>query len=267
MNCRIAFKKMERELGLLDSYIELSELSNRDFILNAKKYGNTEEFVKLKSNQHKIYVNTNSITQIENSFVLAYISMTYNAFEIFFDDFRIEYNIFSKDNFDYHLTKKGGKQITRLQYLFERFKELKEMIPNSHINLFNYFRVIRIKATHNNYEIKNIINAYEKLIVEDDFSLKISKKKEFKIEVLPNEYYNLNFHDWLMFTKLVKSIALKISKLTVPVPNNLISYYNLKRLNKYKSLQRKKEAIKKVVWSDFKIDNNFFFFDEINKLL
>lgn len=60
-----------------------------------------------------------------------------------------------------------------------------------------------------------------------------------------------------MFTKLVKSIAYEISKLTEPEPLSLITYYNLKRFNKYSDIQRKKESVKKILWSDFVIDEHF----------
>lgn len=191
MNCRIAFNKLERELGLLDSYIELSELSHRDFILNAENASSVEEFVKNKSRQHNIIVSTNSISKIKNTFIPTYISLTYNAFEIFFDDFRNEYNLFSKNKFDYRLTKKGGKSTTRLNFLLEK---LEQRIPRNHIILFNYFRTIRIRTTHQKFEIKNIENAYQKITL-DKKVLEKRPKKEFRINSIPNDYENLAFDD------------------------------------------------------------------------
>lgn len=266
MNCRIAYNKLKRELGILDAYIELSELSHRDFILNAKNSSNIKDFVKNKSQEHNIIVSANSIEKIKRTFVLTYISLTYNAFEVFFEDFRSEYNLFSNKRFDYELSQEK-KSITRFNFLLHNFKELGQKIPKSHIDLYNYFRAIRIRTTHPKSKIKNIESAFNALNIDQETFIAKKKKKEFKIESIPNNFNELTFDDWLMFTKLVKSIANEISKLTIPEPLKLIKHYNLKRLNKYSDFEKKREAVRKNLWSDFMIDKNFNSFEEIYKVM
>lgn len=266
--CRKAYKKLCREIGEQDAFIELNELAFRYFIADVEEE-NMQKFIKKQSEEHGISVNSKPKDEMKILFAKNYIAMTYNVFEIFFDDFRKEYNDFNNEDnrFDYELTQKKGKQITRFQFLLNRFPSLKTVIPLNHQNLYFYFKEIRTNTTHIASDISKIDKLYENLLTDSEEFCLNCKKKEFVIKKLPNPYEEISFDDWLMFTKLIKSIALKISKLTVPSAQKIADNYKLKKFNKYKDISKKKDGVRKKLWTDFYIDNDFNLFEELNLLI
>ena len=298
MYCRIGYKKLLRDIGLQDTFIELNELSQRYFEVKMIEYGNLKEkefiklnqelpqkklvievakykkakekeFIDIQSKKYKISVNSDLKEKMRILFAKNYIAMTYNSFEIFFDDFRKEYNQFNNtgDSFDYELTLKKNVKITRFEFLLKKFPLLNAKIPTNHKNLYYYFKEIRTNTTHAKSDKSKIEDLYKKLELDTVEFSSSKKRKEFTFKTLPKQHQKLDFDDWLIFTKLIKSIALEISKITNPSPEKLIKKYNLKQLNRYKTKTKRKEAVKKTIWSDFFVEDNFDFFNKIDILL
>ncbi len=115
-------------------------------------------------------------------------------------------------------------------------------LTNSGLELFDYYRKVRNKYSHEYIDDLKMEKAYKQIT---NLNTQISSCYP-KLNA-PNEFDKINFDDFILFTRLVKDIAYGLTDIIQPISNNLlVDYYRRKDMFKHlgQNLPRKTNAIK-----------------------
>lgn len=226
-------------LGKYDAIVEFTEIAIRDFIHIANNSGDFDSYLKCKSAEHEIKVDSIDRTIYRSRISQSYILSVYQTFELFLRQFRDEHNDLFNGNWKFDdstesLLLKLIKQISTVNKAKTSFGEFR-------LELFDYYRRIRNKYSHEYIDDSKLHKAFAQVSkYKNDISINYPKL------VAPNEFNGITFDDFILFTRLVKDIASGLNDLIQPISNSLIAdYYHRKGLfkNLNENTTRKTNAI------------------------
>lgn len=127
------------------------------------------------------------------------------------------------------------KAVSRLE------TETKEALGAHRLAIFDYYRVVRNKYSHDKMSEDKVESAFESLTLY---------KNEIQIDYgsvnAPNNYENISFDDFILFSRVAKDIASRLNDLFTPTDEQIVNYY--RRKNLFKELnQNKKRKINALI--------------------
>jgi len=227
-------------LGKYDAIVEFTEIAIRDFIDNAEKIGDFDCLLKEKSEKHNIKVDSVDRDIYRSRISQSYILSVYQTFELFLREFKDEYNDLINKNLRFDDSK--DNLLLKLIRQITTTGKAKSVIGEYRLELFDYYRKIRNKYSHEYIDDKKLNKAFERI---NRFKNDISENYP-KLDA-PNEFNNINFDDFILFTRVVKDIAFCLNEIIQPVSYSILAEY-YRRKDFFKELNqnptRKINAIK-----------------------
>lgn len=226
------YQSLLDSFGKVDAIVECIELAIRDFEKSAKLSDNYKEYILQKSNEHNVKVNDVQFRELRIRSAQLHILNVYQQFEDYLESFRDEHPD-SKD-WKYPKDSKG----LFLDILCNLNGD-KSIISKAELDIIDYYRLMRNIFMHpeissTKYDSK--ANKIIPLIKEDETLSKLNA---------PNVYLELDFDDFILFTRAVKKVAHKLCIVGRP-SNEQIADTIKKRVNfkKYKdNSKRMKNAL------------------------
>jgi len=241
------FRKLKKKLGKLDAIVECNELAVREFISNVKQSSKPTEYINEVSLMFNVKVNNVDIEYMPIRISHLYILSTYQQAEIFIKKFRNEHPA-SKD------WRSREDKESPLKHILDCINISSTNLQQYLIDIFEYYREVRNRFAHEESKENSTMTALLTKIKkhEDDIL------KEYKI--IPNKYENINFDDFLLFSRVTKDIALELCNLSQPTDDKIIemlkiySQYKPKLSNKPERLCNAYEHQLKLLFNLDKID-------------
>lgn len=211
-------------LGKYDAIVEFTEIAIRDFIESANGSGNFDDFLKAKSTEHKIIVDCIDRNIYRARISHSYILSVYQTFELFLRQFKDEYNDLFNSNWKFD--ESSDSLLTKLIKKIANVNNAKNKIGEFRLELFDYYRIIRNKYSHEYIDDAKVKKSHKKIIAyKKDIAKSYPKLKA------PNEYGKISFDDFILFTRLVKDIADELNEIIKPSDLNMFAdYYRRKDL-------------------------------------
>ncbi len=236
LNC---VSELYKNLGKYDAIVEFTELSVREFIKEAEKAKDFDSYLSSKSSELKIKIDTVDKSIYRSRISQSYILSVYQNAELFIHQFRDECNHLKNSNWKLDDTKENLliKTIRKITNINSATK----LIGEHRLAIFNYYRVIRNKYSHDRIEDTKVEKEYLKVLVH-----KAEINNDYPNLNAPNDFDNISFDDFILFSRIVKDIAYILSDIIIPNNEELKSYYL--RMDLFKELnqnpERKNNAIK-----------------------
>jgi len=226
-----------KDLGRYDAIVEFTEVSIRDFIFQANKHGDFNDYLTIKSTVHKIFVNSVDRSIFRARISQGYILSVHQVFELFLRNFKDDYNelYLKSENFDY---SNDSLLIKLIKIISDRSNGI-SAVSEFKICIYDYYRKVRNKYSHEIMSDDKIEKAFDNLKSYDR-----QIKSEYPLLTAPNPYVNLEFDDFILFSRGIKDIVESLNNLAAPTDEQLANFYLNKMLfsELNQNLARKKNA-------------------------
>ena len=238
-----------KNLGAYDAIVELTEIAILDFIANGSRVSSFNQFLILKSAEHKIKVNSIQMDVFRSRISQGYILSVYQSAEAFFYDFKGQIEELTGEKI--LIDNTNDDFLTRLIRKISTHKEVTEVVGEFRLSLFNYYRIIRNKYSHDRIEESKVKDVYKKLSKYKD-----EIRAEYPNLSAPNEFENVSFDDFILFSRVVKDIANGLNQLAKPSLETIAAYYTRANVvKKYKdNSKRKTNALRAHINDKFGLD-------------
>ncbi len=245
-------RRLYQYLGEYDALVELTELAARSFIHDAKTHGDIAGFVADRSRCHGISVHFSEFDLFHPHLARSYIVTVYHAAERFLHEFRGAHTAIFGENWTGDSHSSNPLDIA-LKNVGKSPRDAEKVVGRDLISRFQYYRKIRNWVCHEKEptDIKKLRKSHRAEFPKYE----VGNRELDKVHA-PNEPDCLNFEDFVLFTRITKTIAEKLNKLAVP------SIDRLKELcgwRQFKPLltnrQRMKNAIIGRLRSEFGLDH------------
>ena len=241
------YANLRKHLGEYDALVELNELAVRS--LMSRVQSDPRALLEVESRAHQIRVDHSSALsngQFAARRAQFYVLSVYQQAELFFADLIDDLPQGPVWKFAPGKAARG-KDEPQLDWIVRTIKAQKpEALDEERdveffddVSIFNYFRLIRNAFMHEGAETRNLStahNALVKLHQQRSKDQETAKLRERSFTV-PNKYDDLQFSDFILFTRVVKSIARRLCLALKPDLDILLqhrySYDNHFGLRKY----------------------------------
>ena len=239
-----------KDLGRYDAIVEFTEIAIRDFIEQAQLSGDFDLYLQEKSVEHKIRVNTVDQSVFRSRISVSYILSVYQSAELFLHQLTAQYN----DLYDADLKLDGTTDNLLIKTLrqISKINSATSIIGEHRLAIFDYYRLVRNKYSHDRITTDRMLKEFVNI---SGHSLKIND--DYPGITAPNNFQNISFDDFILFSRTIKDIADKITAMLIPTDEQLKAFYDRKEL--YKELTQNKSrrvhAIKGHMRTNFGIED------------
>ncbi|AZA88053.1 hypothetical protein EG349_15205 [Chryseobacterium shandongense] len=238
-----------KNLGRFDAIVEFTELAVVNFIKQAESSGDFSKFIEQQSDSLHIKVNSVDESIYRSRISQSYILSVYQNAELFLHKFKEECN--NLKNTDWKLDNSSDNLLVKTIRKIIPINQGKERIGEFRLEIFDYYRVIRNKYSHEIIQDTKVEKAYINIKKYED-----EIKENYPKFSAPNEFDNICFDDFLLFSTVLKDIANTLSDIIKPTNEELKNYYLrndfYKELNQ--NLERKENALVGHITSKFGIE-------------
>jgi hypothetical protein len=248
-SCAVSLYK---ELGRQDAIIETTEVAIRSFLFASETHGNFSSFLQAQSALVGIKVDDVNLENFRLRIALGYIVSIHQSLEIFLRDFKDEYVGFYNETWNF--ADLEGDLLSKTIQKIGKVDEVKKSVGVHLFSLLDYYRIVRNTFLHNlrifqeSETGKNIINKPNNRIENafDELTPFLSTiANDFPKLKAPNRYSQIDFDDFILFTRVLKIVVDRLMEFCKPNENQLFDYYQrLQLFRKYPSgSARKKNAL------------------------
>lgn len=228
-----SYVNLRRRLGAYDAIVELNELAARSLMLRIRT--DPKKLLQEESALHQIRVDHNdNLTDRAFSAKRAqfYILSVYQQAELFFDDlindlpqgvvWKTTSGSFAK-----------GKEEAQLDWIVRATNSENQNAFNNEVDaeffcdveIFTYFRLLRNAYMHEGETTRQLERQLVKVKrIYAEYLESPPEVARIKPFVVPNSYDELNFSDFILFTRVVKSIAFRLCAALKPDLNILLNH-------------------------------------------
>lgn len=243
LNC---LSKLYKDLGRYDAIVEFTEIAIRDFENRIPTETQFDVFLQQKSREHNIKVDSVDQNIFRSRISQSYILSVYQNAELFIHSFRSEYNDLFATSWSLDDTKENLliKSLRKVIPINRAKKEIGEY----RLEIFDYYRVVRNKYSHEIIKDKKVDKAFKEVSLFNELICDVYPKLN-----APNQFNEICFDDFILFTRTFKDIAKIMCEIITPEKEIFIDYYKRKKLftNLNENLTRKNNAIKGHIQSNF----------------
>lgn len=222
-----SYRRLCRYLGETDAMVELTELAARSFLASARQSGNISAFVSAASAEHGICVNLAEVDRLSNHLARNYIVTVYQSAERFLNEFRKEHiGLYQKE------WTGDGMDVDPLTVTLKNIalntKDAEEKVGSDLISRFQYLRIVRNWIVHTkDTDINKPLAKYAEIV---EYSSE--NQDVFGPAQLPHTPVNLDFDDFIFFSRLTKILAEKICIVSKPPLEYWVESISLTRFKK-----------------------------------
>jgi len=207
----VAYRDFKRTLGKINSVVECAELAVRKFIDEAERTADPEELVRQVSAEFKVRVDKLDIPLLKQQIAQFHIISVHQEFESFLKDLAREI----RGELIHHPKDKCLLEVTLVE-LFGGYDKAVKATGRFEIEVADYYRQVRNGFAHTGAEgvVRKDVNALRKLVEQqgDSFS---------RLDA-PNPNTAINFDDFVLFTRVVKQLALKLCQAARPTDGEIV---------------------------------------------
>lgn len=242
-----AYSDLKRKLGEIDAIVECLELASLNFIEYIIKDGNCKQDIQknieILSTKHKIKVNYVEPKAFGDRVILLHIINVYEQLECYYKNIIKEHPL---------IQNKIGKtdDVTLIDFILKKSSSYDYLKDSIEYNTLEYYRLIRNSFVHAVNNEKNLLK-YKNNILE------LKDKSEYSKLDAPNDYKELKFDDFILFTRCIKEFAKKINNLYKQNKSELkeiiIKNHSLKLKRYLQSKDRLRKLIKQLLIIDYNI--------------
>ena len=219
------YQSLYTTFGRVDSIVECIELSIRDFLNRSEDHSNFDKYIEERAEQNNIRVNTVNVEHLKVRSSQLHILNVFQQFEGYLIDLKKEIP------FKIKLDEGNDSLFKRM---LKALDDSEGLISQIEIDIVEYYRNIRNIFMHQEIESGKYDKKAERIrmIIQN-------KNDELKKYSAPNKYEELQFDDFILFTKISKDIAAKLCVVGCPSAKEIANfiraskYYS--RLNKYRN--------------------------------
>lgn len=209
-----SYKELKSNLGSHDAMIEVNELAFRSFVHQAEKHGNARKFVEENSKRYHVCVNVSDLSTIQSKTRLSYIVTVYQSADLFYRQFGSEHAKLYDKPWSPKLDNEAPLQHV-IRNLACSSDVAHQKISSARIALFEYYRRMRNHIVHPSSAPR-----------EDRYSFLRSHLGEIHkmystLQDAPHQMANVDFDDFILFSRLVKDIAAVLCELAAPSDEEL----------------------------------------------
>jgi hypothetical protein len=238
LKCKI---DLFNNLGKYDAIVEVNEIALKDFLTKAIASNNVDDYIKAKSQEYGVKVDSVDLNEIRTRVSYGYILSVYQSFELFLRTFKDEYcELYNVEN--WNLPNTNENLLLKIIKKVSNLSKAKRIISESKIELFDYYRIVRNKYVHAYIESSKVERAFIRINEHNEIL-----NNQYPGLNAPNRFDEISFDDFILFTRVVKDIAIGLCKIIEPNSIDVYSnYYIGSNLfsNRNTNLDRKSKAIK-----------------------
>ena len=201
------YRKLKKNLGFYDSLVECFELALCFFIDKGIDTDNLEESIKNLSQQYNIRVDKINCNELRLRAAYFYIASVHQQAEEFFREIKKEH----PKSYEWNDKIEGSLFIKTYTNIARNLNISTNTIPIHSKDIFEYYNLIRNKFMHQNIDNKILIAKFASIKEKENLI-----KSEYNVNNAPNQYDNINFNDFVLFSMVTKDIALKICQMSMP---------------------------------------------------
>lgn len=244
--------ELRKVLGQYDAVVQLTEISVRNFMEKANEHSSIQEYITEQSKKYNIRTNDVEVDILMNRLSLQYIASVQQYAELFFYKFKTEY----EELYD-HKMEFGDSNDTFLEKLLTKLPYNKEVLLSEvgqiHYDIIKYYKKVRNKYSHY-FQISDdsLQSDFQNLIIKKD---EINEK--YDLFDAPNDYENLCFNDFILFTRALKYFANNLCDFIKPSDDIIINHLKRKnfKLNLLHKEERYKNALKSYLLQEYGIND------------
>lgn len=234
-----SLRSLARYLGESDAILEIDELACRYFIDAACRSGDTARFVTQCSEKFGVCVNLTEFNTWRAHLAQRHIVAVYESAERFFKEFRREHSEVHRREWTGDAEGKS-RLILALENVGSSKREAELAVGPDLISRFEYYRLVR------NWIVHERARTPEK---EIDTLAKLTEYTAANTAVLgrllaPNRPEALSFDDFILFSRVTKLLAERLSALGKPDNESWITNFDMKP---FKGILTKPERLKNAV--------------------
>lgn len=205
------YRRLQKEMGELDAMVEMTELAARYFVAAAANKTSVKDFVAAASKSHGVCVNVSELASFQTHLYRHHIVVVYESADRFFTNLRREHlDLLSREN------SGDAKGIDKLSLALKNMKqsthEMQRFVGKDLISLFLYYRAVRNWVLHEDQCVVETVEAeFENLIPWSP-----ENEKEYKKLTAPNSPEKLCFDDFVLFSRIAKTIGERFSQASIP---------------------------------------------------
>lgn len=241
-----AYNNLKRKLGEIDAIVECLELASQNFIEYITKDGNNnkniQDNIQLLSHKHSIKVDFVEPKTFENRVMLLHIVSVYEQLECYYEEIINEHPLIPNKS-------EKTKGMTLIDFILNKTlsTELKDSIE---YKTLEYYRLIRNKFSHVIDNDKELISFKKNIITLKNLS-------KYNNLNSPNDFKELKFDDFILFTRCVKNFSKKINELYTinyeDLKEVILKKYNCKLRKSLQSEKRLRKLIKQLIIIEYNL--------------
>jgi hypothetical protein len=218
-----AARRLAKYLGQSDAMLELTELACRFFVSSAEDSENLNGFVETAADRHGVCVNLGEFALWRKHLSQSYIITVYESAERFFREFRAEHiALFAKEwSGDAH--SKDPLTLC-LENVSDSVECSSEFVGDDLVSRFQYYRLLRNWIVHGKQRSpdKETVH-YRNLPPYSPLNIKALGRL-----TAPNKPNQINFDDFILFSRVTKLIADRLCAISAPPQNHWESAFDIK---------------------------------------
>lgn len=241
-----AYCILKKNLGEIDAIVECLELASLNFLEYITKDSDNkkdiEKNIQTLSKKHNIKVDYVEPKTFENRVMLLHIVSVYEQLECYYDNIIVQHPLIQNK-----VGRKDGE--TLIDFILKKTSsnKLKDSIE---YKTLEYYRLIRNQFVHVADHDNRLVSLKKEILTLKDVS-------EYLNLSAPNDYKELKFDDFILFTRCIKEFAQKINNLYTKNNKELkeiIIKNHSSKLTKYlQSKDRLRKLIKQLLIIDYNI--------------
>jgi hypothetical protein len=207
----IAFRDFKRTLGKMNAAVECAELAMRRLLRDVEQSNNRAEFVQAVSKEFNVRVDSLDASLLKGLIAQFHIATVHQEFEGFLTSLARELRgkAIKPDEGDSLL--KGT-----LKQLLGGFEEGQNKIGRFEVEIAEYYRLVRNGFAHDGADgaVKKNVTRLRSLVKEQGVT--------FSRMNSPNTFESVEFDDFILFTRVVKKLAEKLSQAVRPSDADIV---------------------------------------------
>ena len=239
-------RRLARYLGESDAILEIDELACRFFIDAAQQSENTRDFVSACSEKFEVCVNLAEFDAWRVHMAQRRIVTVYESAERFLKEFRKEHSDLHRR--EWTEKKKGMSLLDQaLENVGATNEQSRHDLGLDLISRFEYYRMVRNWILHERPRTpKKEMSALQNIPAYSDENASTLGRL-----TAPNPPELQNFDDFILFSRVTKLMAERLSVLGEPTENSWVSSFDMKP---FKALINNRERLENAVAGKLKTD-------------
>ena len=244
-----SYRNLCRYLGETDALVEMTELACRSFQEMARSSNDVSAFIAQQSERFGVRVNLSEVDLLSRHLSRGYIVTVYQSAERFLNEFRKEHRaLYGKDWIG------DTDDIDPLSLTLKNlsWQSPSVAIGEDLISRFQYYRIVR------NWVVHTKDSGQSKPLAKFDQIVSYSAERVALKHPLPpvNPPEELNFDDFICFSRITKLIAEKICSMEKPPDDHWYSVIPMARFRRFTTKpERMKNSIAGYLSTEFGIDS------------